>query len=64
MTLAIFGIDGRRVRTLASGPRDAGVYRFVWDGRDEAGHDAAPGVYYARMISAEGRFGRTLVRLR
>jgi hypothetical protein len=64
MTLAVFGIDGRRVRTLASGARDAGVYRFVWDGRDEAGRDAPAGVYYVRLVSDDARLGRTLVRMR
>ena len=64
MSLVVFGIDGRRVRTLASGAREPGVYRFSWDGRDDAGREAAAGVYYVRMMSAEGRFNRTLVRLR
>ena len=44
--------------------REAGVYRFVWDGRDEAGREAPASVYYVRLMSAEGRLGRTLVRLR
>jgi flagellar hook assembly protein FlgD len=61
--LAIYGIDGRRVKVLAQGEREAGEYRLSWDGTDERGHAAAPGVYYARM-SADGReFTRKLVRL-
>lgn len=61
--LAIYGIDGRRIKVLAQGERAAGEYRLSWDGTDERGRAAAPGVYYARL-SADGReFTRKLVRL-
>ena len=61
--LAIYGVDGRRVKVLAQGEREAGEYRLSWDGTDERGRAAAPGVYYARL-SADGReFTRKLVRL-
>ena len=62
--LAIYSVDGRRVRLLADGFRDAGVYRLAWDGRDDARGAAAPGVYFARF-SAEGRrYSTRLVYLR
>ena len=61
--LAIYGIDGRRIRTLVGGTSEPGMFRVGWDGRDESGHPAAAGMYYARLTTAEGKFTRTLVRL-
>jgi hypothetical protein len=62
--LAIYGIDGRRVRTLVAGSSAPGLFRVPWDGRDDMGNAAAAGMYYARLTTAEGRFTRTIVRLR
>ena len=61
--LAVFSVDGRRVRTLASGYRDAGEYHLDWDGRDDAAQRAAAGVYYLRLVTPQGRFSRRLTLL-
>jgi len=55
----VYGVDGRKVATLASGVQEAGSYRLTWDG---AG--ARPGLYYARLTTPEGKFTRTLVLTR
>jgi hypothetical protein len=47
--LAIFDVQGRHVRLLDSGNRDPGTYEIRWDGMDSQGHQAAPGVYFARF---------------
>ena len=62
--LAVYSVDGRKVRTLERGERGAGVYRAGWDGRDDRGVAMAAGMYYARLVTAEGRFSRTLIRVR
>jgi hypothetical protein len=62
--LAIFAVDGRRVRTLAHGPRDAGTYRMTWRGDDDAGREMAPGVYWARLNVSGRTWNRRLVFLR
>jgi hypothetical protein len=62
--LAIHGVDGRRVRVLADGEREPGEYSIGWDGRDGAGHPAAPGVYYVRFEAPGARFTRRLVLVR
>lgn len=61
--LAIFSVDGRRVRTLAQGFWDAGAYRPVWTGTDDRGQAVRPGLYYARLTTPDGRFTRALVRV-
>jgi hypothetical protein len=62
--LAIFSVDGRRVRTLLNETRDAGSYRLVWDGTDERGHAAKAGMFFARLSVGPERFSRTLIRIR
>lgn len=47
----VFDLRGRRVRALVAGKRAAGWHAVRWDGRDDAGKDAASGVYIARVIA-------------
>jgi len=51
--IAVYDVNGRLIRRLASGPREAGEHRLSWDGRDEAGRSVASGVYLAQA-EAEG----------
>ena len=46
--LTIFGLDGRRVRTLVDGST-AGPGSARWDARDDAGRPLPPGVYLCRL---------------
>lgn len=47
--VAIFDLTGRRVRTLAQGPRPAGLHATQWDGRNDAGTGVAGGLYLCRL---------------
>jgi hypothetical protein len=62
--LAIYSVDGRRVRTLLKDSRDAGSYRLVWNGIDDRGSAVHAGVYYARLATAAGTFKRTVVYMK
>jgi len=64
MELAIYSVDGRRLATLESGTLAAGPHTVTWRGADASGRLVRPGVYYARLKSAEGEFARTLVLVR
>jgi hypothetical protein len=64
VTVELFGVDGRRVRTLARGPWEPGVWRLEWDGRDERGNTVAPGVYFVRLTTGQGRFTKAITNLR
>ncbi len=48
VSLAVYDVSGRRVRTLASGPAAAGMHFARWDGRDDRGSELPPGVYSIR----------------
>lgn len=49
VTLNIYDVSGRRVRTLVDGPSTAGAQTAIWDGRDDAGRRVASGVYFFRL---------------
>jgi hypothetical protein len=63
-SVSVFGVDGRRVRTLASGPWEPGVYRLEWDGRDDQGHATSAGIYFVQLTTPDGRFTKSLVSLK
>jgi carboxypeptidase T len=53
-TLTVHDVQGRRVRTLAGGPRAAGRYVMAWDLRDDGGRRVAPGLYLVRLSGDAG----------
>jgi hypothetical protein len=44
--LEIFDVQGRKIRTLVDGRHGPGRHTATWDGVDEAGRRAAPGIYF------------------
>ncbi len=62
--LAVYDLRGRLVRRLVTGDRPAGSGVVSWDGRDDAGHGMAAGIYLARIKTSAGRelLKLTLVR--
>ena len=62
--MAVYSVEGRKIKTLATGVRPAGQYRLEWDGHDEGGRAVQPGVYFVRLLTPAGRFSHTLVRVR
>ncbi len=61
--VAVFDAGGRRVRTLFSGPLEAGRHPVAWDGADATGGRAPAGVYFVRATVPEGSARRRLVRV-
>lgn len=65
VTVVIFDTRGSRVRAIALGAREAGVYRgraeaAHWDGRDDAGDVVAGGLYIARVVASPDAGGPTV----
>ncbi|MFQ5599318.1 MAG: NF038122 family metalloprotease [Candidatus Krumholzibacteriia bacterium] len=57
VTLRIYDVSGQLVRVLeGSVLRDAGVFRAVWDGRDDAGQNVSSGLYFYELQA--GKFSR------
>jgi hypothetical protein len=49
LSLVIYNLKGQLVRTLQSGQKAAGKYTVVWDGLDNSGSRAKPGIYFYRL---------------
>jgi hypothetical protein len=55
--LVIFGVDGKKVRSLVSGPQQPGFHQVRWDGQDDQGRQVSSGVYFCRIEA--GKFVET-----
>ncbi len=64
MSLGIYDVNGRPVRTLVDGWVEPGMHDVVWDGTDAAGRPVASGVYLYRMTSGYATVVRKMVLLR
>jgi hypothetical protein len=62
--LAVYSVDGRRVRTLAKGQREAGMHTMQWNGDDENGRPAGAGVYFVRLQTPDRELRRKMVLVR
>jgi hypothetical protein len=49
VTIKIFDIAGREVKTLVSGKMTAGTYNVTWDGKNNSNEMLASGVYFYKM---------------
>lgn len=54
VTLQVYDICGRKVRTVVDGDQGAGRYRAPWGGDDDRGRPLASGIYFYRL-SHDGR---------
>ena len=64
ITLVIYDITGRLVRTLFSKPQKPGYYRVNWDGRNDSGSSVASGIYFYKLITLEYSCIKKLVLLK
>lgn len=63
VSVCVFDVNGRLVKTLASGAYPAGRHTARWDGMDSGGRAAPAGVYFAKLVTRAGTLERRLVRL-
>ncbi len=61
VTLRLFDVGGRLVRTLVEGPLDAGLHDVAWDGLNDIGDRVAPGIYFYELETGAERLVRRLV---
>jgi hypothetical protein len=63
VTLELFDVAGRRVRSLIHGPLAPGSHLIAWDGRDDDSRAVRAGVYLARLVTPGRSFVVRVVRL-
>jgi Lamin Tail Domain/FlgD Ig-like domain len=64
VSLHVFDVQGRLVRTLVSGPVEAGAHTVTWNGRNDQEREVSTGVYFYRLEAGEKSATRKMVLLR
>jgi hypothetical protein len=53
VSLDIYDVSGRLVKTLVQAEQSAGVYNLIWNGYDNNNQRVAPGVYFTKLASGD-----------
>lgn len=64
VSLDIFNVAGRKVKTLLAETRDAGRYEVIWNGYDDSGRAAASGIYFYQLRSGGANQTRKMLLVR
>jgi hypothetical protein len=64
VAFTVFDAAGRRVALVGRGTYGAGTGELVWNGRDDAGQNVAPGVYFLRATTSQGETATSRVLIR
>lgn len=64
ISLEVFDLTGRLVRTLVDAEKKAGNYRVEWSARDSEGAKVPTGVYFCRLTTPEKTLTREMILLK
>ncbi|TES94380.1 MAG: T9SS type A sorting domain-containing protein [Candidatus Cloacimonadota bacterium] len=64
VSLCIYDISGRFIRTLVDEKREEGIYRVKWDGCDKNNKKVAAGIYFTRLQSGNFTSVKKVILLR
>lgn len=62
--VSVYDLAGRRVATLHRGELGAGDHHVIWDGKTDAGREAAAGQYRYVLKTASGQVARSMTLLK
>ena len=62
--LALYNLQGQKIRELVHDMKNAGVHTAVWNGLDDSGRIAGSGVYMLRMTAGDFQSSRWVTLLR
>jgi len=51
--LKIYDVSGRLIKTLVNEPKCSGIYKVIWNGRDENGRVVGSGVYFLKFEAGD-----------
>jgi len=61
VSVRVYSLAGRLIRTLVNDPLQPGFYELGWDGLDDRGQEVAPGVYFALLAASGSRAMQRLI---
>ena len=62
--LRIYDLEGRVVRTLVDGRVESGIHTVTWRGGDDQGARVASGLYFYRLVTADGTMTKKMTLLK
>ena len=64
VTISVFNVLGRKVRTLIDEELAPGSYSRTWDGTSDSGESLSTGIYFYRMETRDFRLSRKMILLK
>jgi endonuclease I len=64
VTIEIFDVSGRRVKTLFHGFLDTGSYKTFWDGKSSTGRAASSGTYIYQLNFGSGQLNKRMLLIK
>ncbi len=64
VSLKVYNVLGRLVKTLVNEPKEPGTYEVVWNGKDESGDQVASGVYFYKLDAQDYSQTKKMVLIR
>lgn len=61
VSIRVYDVAGRLVRTLINGPAEPGPHDLVWNATDDGGRRVGAGVYFYRMVAGSWQSQRKVV---
>jgi Tol biopolymer transport system component len=61
ISLNVYDITGKLVRTLVNKKKEKGNYEIIWDGKNEDGVEVRSGIYFYRLTTGKSRQTRKMV---
>ncbi len=64
VSLIIYNLIGRKVKTLIDGQKLNGLQKIKWDGKDDFGNSVTSGIYFCRILSKKIRKTKKIILIR
>jgi flagellar hook assembly protein FlgD len=64
VSVGVYAVTGRLVRTVKAGAMTPGYYSLEWDGRDDGGRKVSSGVYFIKARTGGEGITRKVILLR
>ncbi|HOY31459.1 MAG TPA: T9SS type A sorting domain-containing protein [Bacteroidales bacterium] len=64
ISLSIFDLNGKKIKTLASGDFSAGIHKIIWDGTGENHQNTPSGIYYYRFIGEDAAISQRIILMK
>lgn len=64
VTIEVYNVLGKKVKTLVDAFKEPGIYTVFWDGRDDAGQNVVSGVYFYHMATANYNMTHKMIVVR